>query len=182
MNKSTRGIRIFIIVLFLFQLLLVSTSWTKERTVLETKGSDVQTDSAEKTLTSGTLYYAVTDGKGTPIRLVVIPQFWNTWWFKISSVLLILGFLFLFYQKGMKFIVQKGSRRITMNDFCRKFNLSKREQEIVRLLLLGESQKNIEDKLFISYHTVKNHVYNIYRKLGINNRFQLFSLFQGVRS
>ena len=78
MNKSTRGIRIFIIVLFLFQLLLVSTSWTKERTVLETKGSDVQTDSAEKTLTSGTLYYAVTDGKGTPIRLVVIPQFWNT--------------------------------------------------------------------------------------------------------
>jgi len=181
MKKSTRGIRIFIIVLFLFQLLLVSTSWTKERTVLVTESSDVQADAAEKTLTSGTLYYAVTDGKGTPIRLVVIPQFWNTWWFKTSSVLLMLGFLFLFYQKGMKFIAQKGNRKITMNAFYQKFNLSKREQEIVRLLLLGESQKAIEDRLFISYHTVKNHVYNIYKKMGINNRFQLFSLFQGIR-
>lgn len=181
MKKSTRGIRIFIIVLFLFQLLLVSTSWTKERAVLLTGGPNVQPETREKTLSSGTLYYAVTDGKVTPIRLIVIPQFWNNRWFKVSSVLLMLGFLFLFYQKGKKFIAQKGDRIITMNDFCQKFNLSKREMEIVRLLLLGESQKNIEDKLFISYHTVKNHVYNIYKKLGINNRFQLFSLFQGVR-
>lgn len=199
MNKRIRGAKIFIIVLFLFQLLLVSTSWTKERAVFLTEGPDTRFETGKKAPAPGTVYcfgekstnkglytmapgeYTVTDGNGTPIRLVVIPQFWNTWWFKGSSVLLMLGFLFLFYQKGMKFAALKEERKVTIDELCKKFKLSKREMEIVQLLLLGESQTAIEDKLFISYHTVKNHVYNIYKKLGIKNRFQLFSLFQGVQ-
>lgn len=198
MKKNVRGIKIVIMVLFLFQILLVSTSWPREHAVRLTNASNVQPKASGKNLTSGTVYciwekagdkrlknmapweYMVTDGNGVQIRLVVIPQFWNTWWFKISTVLLMLGFLFLFYEKGMKFVTLKKNRKITMDGFCKKFKLSPREQEIVRLLLLGENQKAIEDKLYISYHTVKNHVYNIYKKLGINNRFQLFSLFQGV--
>ncbi len=199
MKKNTRGTKIVIIVLFLFQVLLVSTSWPNERAVLLTDDSNTQSKANEKEVTSGTVYcigqgygdkgannmtpgeYVVKDGNGDPIRLVVIPQFWNSLWFQGSSVLLMLGFMFLFYQKGMKFIALKENHKVTMDGFCKKFNLSKREKEIVRLLLLGENQKAIEDKLFISYHTVKNHVYNIYKKLGIKNRFQLFSLFQGVR-
>ena len=33
--------------------------------------------------------------------------------------------------------------------------------------------KEIEDLLFISYNTVKNHIYNIYQKLGVNSRGQM---------
>ena len=36
------------------------------------------------------------------------------------------------------------------------------------------SNKEIEDLLFISYNTVKNHIYNLYRKLGIKSRHELW--------
>jgi len=54
--------------------------------------------------------------------------------------------------------------------------ISKREIEIIRLLLKGKSNKEIEDELFISIHTVRNHVYNIYQKLGVKNRVELVNL------
>jgi DNA-binding CsgD family transcriptional regulator len=58
-----------------------------------------------------------------------------------------------------------------------RFGISQREREILALLLQGKSHRDIEEKLFISYHTVKNHVYNLYQKLGVRNRYQLFHLF-----
>ena len=45
--------------------------------------------------------------------------------------------------------------------------LSKREQDTLRLIALGLTQKEIADKLFISTHTVVSHRKNITRKLGI---------------
>jgi DNA-binding NarL/FixJ family response regulator len=54
-----------------------------------------------------------------------------------------------------------------------KYNITKREQEILRLIIDGKNNKQIEETLFISYHTVKNHVYNLYQKLGVKNRYEL---------
>jgi DNA-binding CsgD family transcriptional regulator len=51
--------------------------------------------------------------------------------------------------------------------------ISKREREIMELILQGKSNKEIEDLLFISYNTVKNHIYNIYQKMGVNSRGQM---------
>ena len=51
--------------------------------------------------------------------------------------------------------------------------ISSREREILGLLLKGMSNHDIEEHLHISYNTVKNHVYNIYRKLGVNSRWQM---------
>lgn len=48
--------------------------------------------------------------------------------------------------------------------------LSPREQEIVRLLAQGKSNREIGELLFISEKTVKNHVSNILRKLGLSDR------------
>lgn len=63
-----------------------------------------------------------------------------------------------------------------MQQFRDKFQLSAREGEILDLLLKGKSNKDIEKKLFISHHTVRNHVHNIYLKLGISSRLQLMNL------
>ena len=62
--------------------------------------------------------------------------------------------------------------------------VSPREAEIAGLVLRGYSNREIEKRLFISVETVKKHVSNIYRKLGVKNRVQLSNFVQnrcGVR-
>ena len=56
--------------------------------------------------------------------------------------------------------------------------LSPREAEIVDLVMRGYSNREIEKRLFISLETVKKHVSNVYRKLGVKNRVQLSNLVQ----
>jgi len=51
--------------------------------------------------------------------------------------------------------------------------LSKRELEILGFLLQGKSYREIEADLFISVNTVRNHVHNLYRKLGVGSRSRL---------
>jgi DNA-binding CsgD family transcriptional regulator len=51
--------------------------------------------------------------------------------------------------------------------------LSARESDVVELLLVGLSHKEIAERLFISPETVKKHTYNAHRKLGVQNRVQL---------
>ena len=48
--------------------------------------------------------------------------------------------------------------------------LTPREREVLTLMAQGMSNGEIASALFISEHTVKNHVSNIYRKLGDNDR------------
>jgi len=48
--------------------------------------------------------------------------------------------------------------------------LTAREEEILKLLATGESNREIGNRLFISEQTVKNHVANIFRKLQVNDR------------
>jgi DNA-binding CsgD family transcriptional regulator len=52
-------------------------------------------------------------------------------------------------------------------------DLTDRESEIVPLIVEGLSNEAIASKLFISPHTVKNHVTSIFRKSGATNRFEL---------
>jgi DNA-binding CsgD family transcriptional regulator len=60
--------------------------------------------------------------------------------------------------------------------FCAKYGITRREREIVSLLLDGKTTKEIGERLFLSAKTVENHVYNIYRKVNAKNRVQLFQL------
>jgi DNA-binding CsgD family transcriptional regulator len=52
------------------------------------------------------------------------------------------------------------------------YGLTEREREVAGQILLGASNKEIEDRLYISLNTVKNHIYRIFRKVGVNSRSQ----------
>lgn len=48
--------------------------------------------------------------------------------------------------------------------------LTSREQEIIRLMAKGATNRSIAKELFISEKTVKNHITNIFRKLEVGDR------------
>lgn len=54
--------------------------------------------------------------------------------------------------------------------------LSAREKEVLNLISRGHSNKDTAKALFISEKTVKTHLYNIYKKLGVNRRTEAISL------
>ena len=58
-----------------------------------------------------------------------------------------------------------GARRVPLPD-----ELSSREVEILRLVATGRSNREIGAELFISGHTVANHMRSILRKTGAANR------------
>jgi LuxR family maltose regulon positive regulatory protein len=50
--------------------------------------------------------------------------------------------------------------------------LSEREQEVLRLIASGKSNRRIASDLFVSVGTVKTHINNLYRKLDAHSRTQ----------
>jgi DNA-binding NarL/FixJ family response regulator len=57
-----------------------------------------------------------------------------------------------------------------------KYNLSKKELEVLRLVCLGFNNKTIGEKMFISVFTVKDHMKNLKRKTGASSRSEMISL------
>lgn len=51
--------------------------------------------------------------------------------------------------------------------------LTPRESEIIKLILKGHTNKEIGEELFISHHTVNEHLKRIFRKLNVNSRIKL---------
>jgi len=51
--------------------------------------------------------------------------------------------------------------------------LSTREREIVAFVAQGYKNKEMAEKMFISEQTVKNHLHNIFDKLGVSDRLEL---------
>jgi DNA-binding CsgD family transcriptional regulator len=69
----------------------------------------------------------------------------------------------------------------TWQQFLEAYDISKREEEVIRQLCEGKSNKEISRALFISLQTVKDHVYRIYQKTDVRNRVQLINLIQGFQ-
>lgn len=67
----------------------------------------------------------------------------------------------------------------TMNE---SEGITEREIEILTLLSNGYRNKEIADKLFISLHTVKSHIYNIYQKLHVQSRIEAVNKFRGMNN
>lgn len=58
-----------------------------------------------------------------------------------------------------------------------EFNLTRREHEILELLIEGLSYKEIAAKCFISPETMNSHIKNIYQKLNVHSRAQINARF-----
>jgi DNA-binding NarL/FixJ family response regulator len=60
--------------------------------------------------------------------------------------------------------------------------LSRRERKVVSLVAQGYRNKEIAEKLFISEQTAKNHLHNIFGKLGISDRLAvtLYAIHNGL--
>lgn len=63
---------------------------------------------------------------------------------------------------------------------CSRYGLTKTEISITEWLYQGLSNREIANKLFKSEDTVKKHVHNIFRKIGIRNRTALIRVMQTV--
>lgn len=50
------------------------------------------------------------------------------------------------------------------------FDLTDRELEVLKLIVQGQSNKIIGQRLFITHHTVKAHITQILKKLNVTNR------------
>ncbi|MBF8221407.1 helix-turn-helix transcriptional regulator [Halomonas sp. 328] len=63
-------------------------------------------------------------------------------------------------------------RQRQLNVYRPTCGLTQRELEIIGLLGAGATNMEIADRLFVSEHTVKSHLYNIFRKIDVHSRGQ----------
>lgn len=96
---------------------------------------------------------------------------------EISGIIpeLLSQFLFYLSRSDTKTTeVSVNKHRFTENEalLTRSLSLTKRETEVLELVLEGKSNREIAENLFISGHTVKNHMTNIFHKLSVTDRTQ----------
>lgn len=111
---------------------------------------------------------------GLAVAIVIRRPFWSVWGLPLLAALALMA---------LAAAVAGSRRRVrrlraaalpdNLDLVLEKFAISRREAEIVRLLLAGKSNKEIEDALFIAMSTVKIHVHNIFQKTNVNSRVKL---------
>jgi DNA-binding CsgD family transcriptional regulator len=65
--------------------------------------------------------------------------------------------------------------RINVEKAGKRFNLSKREMEVLKHLCKGLSNKEISDKLFICEYTVKDHIKKIMKTMAVTSRSEIIA-------
>ncbi len=72
---------------------------------------------------------------------------------------------------SMRKYLDKKTKKMILSGKTDVFELlTSRELEVIKFLAEGMSNKEISNTLYISEKTVKNHISNIFKKLGINDR------------
>lgn len=89
---------------------------------------------------------------------------------------LIIGLLFASVLLNLWFVFSAKKRKVKQHTEARE-QLTKQEQNVLDLLLDDNTNKDIAETLFVSVSTVKTHVNNVYKKLRVNSRDELKSLF-----
>ena len=67
------------------------------------------------------------------------------------------------------------------NEKLSKFNLTPRQIDVLNMIMRGLPNKRIAAQLSISEPTVKEHISNILKKIGVNSRVEAITLLHGKR-
>jgi DNA-binding CsgD family transcriptional regulator len=67
---------------------------------------------------------------------------------------------------------------VLLEPFCDAYQLTQREREVISLLLKCKSNQDIANELFLSIGTVKTHIHNIFVKLDVKKRSEVFASYQ----
>jgi DNA-binding CsgD family transcriptional regulator len=65
----------------------------------------------------------------------------------------------------------------TFDVFCRAYAFTKRERDVAAAVVAGLDTRALTERLFISRHTVQDHLKSIFQKIGIHSRRQLLARF-----
>jgi DNA-binding CsgD family transcriptional regulator len=65
----------------------------------------------------------------------------------------------------------------TFDLLCRAYALSRREREVVGAIVEGLDTRAVTERLFISRHTVQDHLKSVFEKIGIHSRRELLATF-----
>ncbi|MEQ2957170.1 helix-turn-helix transcriptional regulator [Slackia piriformis] len=105
--------------------------------------------------------------------------------YALSAIVLVIVSSFVLTQVDLVRIVEarEGVQdKQGVEDACRsmaeRFGLSVRETEVMVYLANGRTVPYIQDKLTISQSTVKTHVRNIYRKMGVKGKQELLDVIE----
>lgn len=71
---------------------------------------------------------------------------------------------------------QSEGDKISLSTAVKKYSLTKREENILKFVISGFTNDEIADVAMISKNTLKKHILNIYRKMGVNSKVQLFKI------
>lgn len=78
----------------------------------------------------------------------------------------------LWYSRKTTTILLQSTRSSTRVIQMAKTGLTSREKEILLAIAAGAANIDIAEQLHISPHTVKNHIYNIYKKIKVKSRLE----------
>lgn len=76
----------------------------------------------------------------------------------------------LYFPRDFLALILRDFRADSPQMVARAHHLSPKETQVLKLMANGASNNEIADSLNISFHTVKTHVYHIYKKLKVKNR------------
>jgi DNA-binding NarL/FixJ family response regulator len=84
--------------------------------------------------------------------------------------------IYMRYKSDFSKLLAEGEINESFDGFCKKYEISKREKEIIHEICKGLSNQQIADRLFISLQTVKDHTHRIYGKTNCISRAQLIRM------
>ena len=84
--------------------------------------------------------------------------------------------VYIRYKADLSKMISGSGSGFSLDEFCRNFDISARERDIIREICQGLSNQQIADKLFISLQTVKDHTSRIYDKTNCSSRAQLITM------
>ncbi len=93
----------------------------------------------------------------------------------ILILLIIIVWLLVIQRKTMRSQIKNESLQSAF------YNLTSKQQEILELLAAGKTNKEIALDLFVELSTVKTHINNIYRQLGVTTRKEAIDYYRSLQ-